>query len=140
VIVQGVLGGLTVIYLLPAPISIGHAGLAQLFFCLMLGLAVFTSKNWRTQADTPDDPILRRVAVTTAILIYLQILVGATMRHTGAGLAIPDFPLAFGGLLPPEWTTPVAIHFAHRVGAVVAIGRFSPRTRTSITVTRRAAN
>jgi heme a synthase len=122
VIVQGVLGGLTVIYLLPPPISIGHAGLAQLFFCLTLGLAVFTSKSWRTSRDTPDDPLLRRVAVTTVVLVYLQILIGATMRHTGAGLAIPDFPLAFGGLLPPEWTAPVAVHFAHRLGALVVIG------------------
>jgi heme a synthase len=119
VIVQGVLGGLTVIYLLPAPISIGHAGLAQLFFCLMLALAVFTSKSWREQRSTPDDPMLRRVAVATAVFVFLQILVGATMRHTGAGLAIPDFPLAFGGLLPPAWNVPVAVHFAHRVGAVI---------------------
>ena len=41
------------------------------------------------------------------------------MRHTGAGLAIPDFPLAFGGLLPPAWTGQIAVHFAHRVGALV---------------------
>jgi heme a synthase len=121
VIVQGVLGGLTVIYLLPPPISIGHAGLAQLFFCLTLALAVFTSKSWREQRSTPDDPMLRRVAVATAVFVYLQILVGATMRHTGAGMAIPDFPLAFGGLLPPAWNVPVAVHFAHRVGALVVI-------------------
>lgn len=121
VIVQGILGGLTVIYLLPPAISIGHAGLAQLFFCLTLALAVFTSKGWRTQASTPDDPLLRRVAVATAVLIYLQILVGAAMRHTGAGLAIPDFPLVFGGLFPPAWTTPVVVHYAHRVGALAVI-------------------
>jgi heme a synthase len=122
VIVQGVLGGLTVIYLLPAPISIGHAGLAQLFFCLTLALAVFTSKSWRANVSTPDDPMLRRVAVATVVFIYLQILIGATMRHTGAGLAIPDFPLAFGGLLPPAWNVPVAVHFAHRVGALIVVG------------------
>jgi cytochrome c oxidase assembly protein subunit 15 len=52
-------------------------------------------------------------------LVYTQILIGATMRHTGAGLAIPDFPLAFGRLIPPIWTDQVAIHFAHRVGALV---------------------
>jgi heme a synthase len=121
VILQGILGGLTVIYLLPPPISIGHAGLAQLFFCLTLALALFTSKGWRTVTSTPDDPTLRRVAVATAVVVYLQILVGATMRHTGAGLAIPDFPLVFGGLFPPAWTTPVAVHYAHRVGALVVL-------------------
>ena len=36
VILQGLLGGLTVLFFLPAPISIGHAGLAQLFFCITL--------------------------------------------------------------------------------------------------------
>ena len=41
------------------------------------------------------------------------------MRHTGAGLAIPDFPLAFGRLLPPVWDPAIAIHFAHRVGALM---------------------
>ena len=41
------------------------------------------------------------------------------MRHTGAGLAIPDFPTVFGGVLPPAWTFPVTVHYLHRVGAVV---------------------
>jgi cytochrome c oxidase assembly protein subunit 15 len=41
------------------------------------------------------------------------------MRHSEAGLAIPDFPLAFGGVFPPEWTAKVAIHYAHRVGALI---------------------
>ena len=44
---------------------------------------------------------------------------GATMRHTDAGLAIPDFPLAFGHLIPPHWDAKIAIHFAHRVGALI---------------------
>jgi cytochrome c oxidase assembly protein subunit 15 len=119
VILQGLLGGLTVIFLLPAPVSIGHAGLAQLFFCTTLALALFTSRGWRNPpADPVDDPLLRRVAVTTTALVYLQILLGATMRHTEAGLAIPDFPLAFGHVLPPQWTAPIAIHFSHRLGAV----------------------
>jgi cytochrome c oxidase assembly protein subunit 15 len=52
-------------------------------------------------------------------LIYAQILVGATMRHTGAGLAIPDFPLMFGRLVPDHWDPKIAIQFAHRVGAVI---------------------
>ena len=40
------------------------------------------------------------------------------MRHTGAGLAIPDFPLSYGHLIPPIWTPEIAVHFAHRVGAL----------------------
>ena len=122
VVFQGLLGGLTVLLLLPAPVSIGHAGLAQVFFCLTLSLAVFTSPGWRAAADPVDDPRLRRLASVTVALVYLQILLGATMRHTGAGLAIPDFPLAFGHVIPPLWSAPIAVHFAHRAGAVIVAG------------------
>ena len=118
VIVQGLLGGLTVIYFLPPAISIGHASLAQLFFCLTVTMATVTSPIWRNTVDPVDDPTLRRVAAVTTVLIYIQIIAGATMRHNDAGLAIPDFPLAFGGLFPPEWNARIAIHFAHRVGAL----------------------
>lgn len=120
VVLQGVLGGLTVLYMLPAPVSISHAGLAQAFFCLTVSVALFTSRTWLTPAlPIVDDATLRRRALTLTILIYLQILLGATMRHIGAGLAIPDFPLAFGRVLPPTWTAQIAVHFAHRVMALV---------------------
>ena len=119
VIAQGVLGGLTVLFLLPAPISVGHAGLAQVFFCLTIALSLFTSPGWRTNANPVDDSTLRRVALATTTLVYVQIIVGATMRHIEAGMAIPDFPLAFGHLIPPVWSAGVAVHFAHRVGAVL---------------------
>jgi cytochrome c oxidase assembly protein subunit 15 len=127
VILQGVLGGITVLFFLPAPVSIGHAGLAQIFFCLTVSIALFTSHGWIAGysrpglgTDTVDDPRLRRLTLATTALIYLQILLGATMRHTGAGLAIPDFPLAFGRLIPADWTAAIAVHYAHRVGALVA--------------------
>jgi cytochrome c oxidase assembly protein subunit 15 len=119
VILQGLLGGLTVLFFLPAPISIGHAGLAQIFFCLTLTLALVTSPGWKNATAPVADPMLRRVAAATSVLIFAQILIGATMRHTNAGLAIPDFPYAFGHLVPPVWNSRVAIHFAHRVGALV---------------------
>ncbi|HEU4939644.1 MAG TPA: COX15/CtaA family protein [Vicinamibacterales bacterium] len=120
VILQGLLGGLTVLLLLPPAVSIGHAGLAQLFFCITITLALVTSRWWTAAGAAPlNDPILRRIALATTVLVYCQILVGATMRHIGAGLAIPTFPLAFGHVLPPEWTPAIAVHFAHRVGAVL---------------------
>jgi cytochrome c oxidase assembly protein subunit 15 len=119
VILQGILGGITVLLFLPPAVSIGHAGLAQIFFCLTITMALVTSPGWKTIADPVDDPMLRRVAAITTILVYTQILVGATMRHTGAGLAIPDFPLMFGGVIPDHWDAKIAVHFAHRVGAVL---------------------
>jgi cytochrome c oxidase assembly protein subunit 15 len=121
VILQGVLGGLTVLLLLPAPVSIGHAALAQLFFCSTVALALFTSAGWRAAPPAPDDGRLRRLALLTTVVVYGQILLGATMRHTEAGLAIPDFPLAFGGVLPPAWNAAIAIHYAHRVGALIVL-------------------
>ena len=121
---QGLLGGLTVLFFLPAPISIAHAGLAQIFFCLTVAITLFTSRSWQIggQQGPGDDVRLRIVASATTAAIYLQILVGATMRHTEAGLAIPDFPLVFGGLVPPHWTIGIAVHYAHRVGALIVAG------------------
>ena len=118
VITQGILGGITVLWFLPDPISIAHAGLAQLVFCLTVTIAVVTSAGWKRDYPT-NDATLQTVAIVTTVATYAQILVGATMRHTDAGLAIPDFPLAFGHLVPPQWTPPIAIHYAHRIGALI---------------------
>jgi cytochrome c oxidase assembly protein subunit 15 len=120
VILQGVLGGITVLLLLPAPVSVGHAGLAQLFFCITISLAIFTSRGWTMPQAAVDDPTLRRVAAATTVIVYCQIILGATMRHIEAGSAIPDFPFAFGHLVPPFWSAGIAVHFAHRVGALLA--------------------
>ena len=121
VVAQGVLGGVTVLFFLPAAISTAHAALAEIFFCLTVAIALFTSPGWirGDSAVGVDDRVLRNVATTTTVLICAQILIGATMRHTGAGLAIPDFPLMFGHLIPTHWDPKIAIHFAHRVGALV---------------------
>jgi cytochrome c oxidase assembly protein subunit 15 len=121
VILQGVLGGMTVLFFLPTAVSTAHAGLAQIFFCLTIAISLFTSRGWRSApaAGWVDDGMLRRIATATTVIIYIQILVGATMRHSAAGLAIPDFPLVFGGIVPPQWTPQIAIHYAHRVGALM---------------------
>jgi heme a synthase len=125
VITQGILGGITVLWYLPDAISIAHASLAQIVFCLTTTIALVTSRGWRegyqppTTNHQPADTTLRRVAIVTTVAIYIQIVIGATMRHTGAGLAIPDFPLAFGHLIPTHWDAKIAIHFSHRAGAAV---------------------
>src|SRR5262249_52868963 len=117
VVAQGVLGGLTVLFFLPPAISTAHAGLAEIFFCLTVAVALFTSPGWKS-ATARVEPAVRGLAAATTLVIYAQILVGATMRHTGAGLAIPDFPLMFGGIVPDHWDAKIAVHFAHRAGAV----------------------
>ena len=124
VVAQGLLGGLTVLLMLPPAVSIAHACLAQTFFCLVVAIAVVTSPRWKDASPESlrsafrHDPVARITAVTVGA-IFLQLLLGAVMRHTHAGLSIPDFPLAMGRLIPPLTSFPVAIHFAHRVGAVV---------------------
>ena len=121
VIAQGVLGGLTVLFFLPAAISTAHAGLAEIFFGIVVSIALFTSPGWIEGYGPPVDRPIQRMAATTTLLIYTQILLGATMRHTQAGLAIPDFPLMLGHVIPPYWNPKIAIHFAHRVGALVVV-------------------
>ncbi|HET7712694.1 MAG TPA: COX15/CtaA family protein [Thermoanaerobaculia bacterium] len=118
VIVQGLLGGLTVIFLLPPAISVAHAGLAEIFFCLTVSIAFLTSRTYSEVRGEPRGDSPFHGAAALVALIYLQILVGAAMRHLGAGLAIPDFPLAFGQLIPPITSLKIGIHFAHRAGGV----------------------
>lgn len=119
VIAQGTLGGMTVLFLLPPTISIAHAGLAEIFLCLNVSIALLASR-WFDDVkgmEKGDAPIAGTTGLL--VLVYAQILVGALMRHLHAGLAIPDFPLAFGRLIPPLPSTAIAVNFGHRVGAAV---------------------
>jgi cytochrome c oxidase assembly protein subunit 15 len=118
IIVQALLGGFTVLLELPLAIAVAHAATAQAFFCVMVALAAVTNARWSAAPRRPASSSLRRLTTTTTIAIYLQILIGAVMRHLGAGLAIPDFPLSYGRLIPPLDSGFVIINFAHRCGAV----------------------
>jgi cytochrome c oxidase assembly protein subunit 15 len=119
VVLQALLGGITVLWLLPTAVSVGHAALGQTFFCLVVVLALVTGRDWPRIERGGADGMLRRFAVATSAAIFVQLLLGAVMRHTGAGLAIPDFPLAFGRIVPDLSSSAVAIHFAHRTWALV---------------------
>jgi heme a synthase len=121
VVAQAVLGGITVLLNLPLALAVAHAMTGQAFFCLMVAIALFTSPRWETTAPTPRAPgrgALTELAAATTVIIYVQIVIGAVMRHMHAGLAIPDFPLAFGRIVPPMFSAPIAVNFAHRCGAV----------------------
>ena len=121
VIVQAILGGITVLLLLPLPIAVAHALTAQAFFCVMVAIAIFTNPRFGEYPKLADDasPPLAVLATITTVVIYLQILIGAVMRHLGAGLAIPDFPMSFGHLVPPFISVGVDVNFAHRCGALI---------------------
>jgi cytochrome c oxidase assembly protein subunit 15 len=133
ILAQAVLGGLTVIFLLPPAISSAHAGLAQIVFALTATIALRTSLFWSRftgeapRAGTPPEALARasRLAPLAAVATYVQILLGAIVRHTGAGLAIPDWPLSFGGVVPTgaQWAGQgVLAHFVHRTFAWVVVG------------------
>ena len=109
VVVQGGFGGLTVILLLPTAVSATHAMLAQSLLLLTLVIAYANSAEWARRAgDFGDEhasaadrhPAIARWLVITLVAGYLQLFIGALMRHTEAGLAVPDFPLIGGQLLP----------------------------------------
>ena len=124
VLLQAVLGGLTVLLFLPTSVSVGHAGIAEIFLGLITTLAVVTSRGWLEEHSeeglhASQFEAIRRAAVSLSALVYCQILVGAVMRHSGAGLAIPDFPLAFGRLIPRDWSFAIGIHYVHRLGGVI---------------------
>ena len=103
VILQGVLGGLRVT-MLKDEIGIFHACLAQAFLGLVVVIALVTSKFWRTLSNVIVDPRKLAAITTTAIAItiaiYVQLALGATIRHQHRDLAILDFPTANGAWIP----------------------------------------
>src|SRR5438094_5432767 len=103
---------------------------------MTVAIALFMSPGWIDgyTAVGADDVRLRQLTTATTVVLYTQMLIGATMRHTGAGLAIPDFPWMFGHIVPDHWSSAIAIHFAHRIGALVVTAAV---LATSIYVWRR---
>jgi len=130
VIVQGILGGLRVTEN-NAVLGLFHGCLAQSFFALMATIALVTSRFWERleQAGTESErqqPITlpravpsasqarqrstnhlslltscRRWVLVVTGMVFVQLVLGASMRHSHAGLSIPDFPLNYGHLFPP---------------------------------------
>ena len=111
VILQGVLGGLRVT-MLKDEIGLFHACLAQMFFGLLVVITLATSRLWQriSIVDVPFAPArtLTRIAIFTTIAIYLQLALGATMRHQHRDLAILDFPTAYGQFIPNVTTAKLA--------------------------------
>jgi heme a synthase len=103
VVLQGVLGGLRVT-MLKNEIGIFHACLAQAFLGLLVLIAVVTTNFWRSLANVFADPKkfgpIKMIALATTIAIYVQLALGATMRHQHRDLAILDFPTANGAWIP----------------------------------------
>jgi cytochrome c oxidase assembly protein subunit 15 len=117
VVAQGILGGLRVKWQMPS-LGIFHGAVAQSFLVLVCGMALFTSKWWIDSASKKHIAVprgLRSHVLYVTILIFVQLLIGATMRHQHAGLSIPDFPLAYGKVWPDTSPEAIAGYNAHRV-------------------------
>src|SRR5262245_11892128 len=95
VIVKGIVGGLRVRWKVDY-LCIPHATMAQLFFLVVCVIALMTSRWWRAtwQLNIYARPAFRYVLLITTVIILVQLVLGATMRHQHAGLAVPDFPTA----------------------------------------------
>jgi len=141
VIVQGVLGGITVLFFLPTLVSVSHGILAQTFFILTIVIAYSQSQErlLREGEERKESSSFLRGALGLTALVYVQLIVGAIMRHTHSGLAIPDFPTMGGTWIPSfnetmlqtinswrlDWDLEpvslgqVGIHFAHRLWALM---------------------
>lgn len=140
VIAQGVLGGITVLLMLPDAISISHAVLSQTFFIITIILAYSLSIE---RSERQDSGIggLAKASIVMMVFVYLQLILGALMRHTNSGLAIPDFPTVGGNVVPvfndmvlktinawrfqmnlePVHMNQVLIHFSHRLNALFVL-------------------
>ncbi len=129
VIAQGVLGGLRVTIEtggnphLALRLRILHACVAQAELCLLVAIATLLSRDWLTGVWTSagaNFSAIRRLAWTAVAAVYGQLIVGAAMRHIGAGLAISTFPEANadGGFMPAVHNKFVDLNFTHtRFGA-----------------------
>jgi cytochrome c oxidase assembly protein subunit 15 len=124
VIAQGLLGGLTVKLMLPLAVSAAHATLAQLFFCTVVTLAVLTSAGWnrdRRAIDERGGLPLRQLAVAAAATVFLQLILGATLRHSA----------------PWDRDLPTELVVAHVGGAIAVLVVLGG---TALTVLRRYPN
>ncbi len=137
VVVQGVLGGLTVLYLLPPVVSASHGTLAQIFLLICIAIAYAYSDDYEaSKFDAAEAGALRYARIMT-IAIFAQLIIAALMRHSGAGLAALDFPTVGGewiawlgteafmranqlrleaGLPAMSWLH-LTLHVIHRIGA-----------------------
>jgi cytochrome c oxidase assembly protein subunit 15 len=115
---QAILGGLRVRWHMDS-LGIFHGVVAQTFFVLICTIALFMSRFWRQLTAAGKNYFiprgLRSHVLFVTFLIFIQLLIGATMRHQHAGLAIPDFPAAYGKFWPDTSAAAVAGYNAHRM-------------------------
>jgi len=86
VTMQGILGGLTVVYFLPPTVSTAHAALGQTFFCITVIIAIFTDRTSMTSPKVVVQPAgsrMVRLALISVGVLYVQLILGGLFRHGG---------------------------------------------------------
>lgn len=116
VIWQGILGGMTVKMQLPDAVSTAHLATSMLFFSLLL-LIAFRTRPPNGDARLPAG--LTRAIGWTAVLVYVQIVLGALVRHTESGLVCTTLPLCNGSVLPLGADARILVHATHRLFGVI---------------------
>lgn len=121
VIVQAILGGLTVLLGIPLPIAMVHTSTAIIFFCTAVALAIFTSR-WFEDAPHLKEPAhrvpLTTLSVITTVVIYCQIVIGSVVRFVNDVIAIKEFPIFAGPAVPRTVSEAIISDYAHLGGAV----------------------
>lgn len=122
VVAQGVMGGLRVTEV-STELAIFHGIFGQLVFCLVVVLGFTFSARWLS-ASSSAVPYQGPLALPLMLvgLIITQLVVAATLRHYNVGLAIPDFPLSNGRVVPEFTSWAVTINYTHRVLAFIILG------------------
>jgi heme A synthase len=120
-LIQILLGGITVLLRLPHLISTAHLVNALL---ILAGLIVLARALRPPRAAEPAaaGERVRRLARAGVIVLLVQLALGGYVRHSGAGLACPDFPLCSGDVLPQHWLA--VVHWTHRWLGVLLLGLF----------------
>ncbi|MDX2111823.1 MAG: COX15/CtaA family protein [Verrucomicrobiota bacterium] len=125
VIAQGLLGGARVLKN-STEYAAMHGCLAQIFLCLLVTIALVQTRFWHrlmettSRTGTPLQRKLYRWGHIITGMIFVQLVLGAILRHKGVGLAIPTFPLnPEGTLIPQVWNVGIALNFAHRAMALL---------------------
>lgn len=122
VIVQAVLGGVTVLLRLPTPISTAHTATSVLFFLTLFYIAMRSRPASAAVAPPPALPARATwLALLAAVAVYFQMVLGGLVRHSGAALACVDVPLCRGSVWPDAHPT-VLIHVLHRLNALLVAG------------------
>ncbi len=117
IVLQIILGGLTVIFRLPDLVSTAHLAVGTAFFSLL----VFLTVRIRSAGPYPAlAPGRRRLIWVCAGLVYIQMILGALVRHTESGLACPAIP-ACGDVWFPSPGSPQGLQMIHRFGSILVL-------------------